>query len=201
MAFIPQHILDEMGFKFIGENVKVSDKCSIYNAANIEIGDNSRIDDFCILSAGPGGIKIGRYVHIACFCSLLGSERIELKDFSGLSSRVAVYSSSDDYSGNVMTNPCVPIEFTNVINGRVVLEKHVIIGVGSVILPNVTIGFGAAIGALSLVTKSIDELTIAIGVPAKFVKRRKEGFKEKEVALESALSIKTDVNVSNKVAE
>ena len=172
MAFLSQDALVEIGFKFIGKNVKISDKCSIYNAANIEIGDNTRIDDFCILSAGSAGIKIGRYVHIACYCSLLGDQIIEIKDFAGLSSRVAIYSSSDDYSGRAMTNPCVPEMFTNRIDGKVVLEKHVIVGVGSVILPNVTIGFGAAIGDLSLVSKSIPEMTISIGVPAKFIKKR-----------------------------
>lgn len=185
MAFLSQGALIEIGFKFIGKNVKISDKCSIYNATNIEIGDYTRIDDFCILSAGSGGIRIGRYVHIACYCSLLGDQMIEIKDFAGLSSRVAIYSSSDDYSGSAMTNPCVPEIFTNKIHGKVVLEKHVIVGVGSVILPNVTIGFGAAIGVLSLVSKSIPEMTISIGVPAKFIKNRKNGFIEKEIELEN----------------
>ena len=183
MAFLTEDALLNLGLKFIGINVKISDKCSIYNAANIEIGDYSRVDDFSILSAGMGGIKIGRYVHIASFCSLQGHESIELQDYSGLSSRVAIYSSSDDYSGNFMTNPCIPTEFTNVLHGRVLLEKHVIIGVGCAILPNVCIGFGAAVGALSLISKNIEKLSIVIGVPARFVKKRKIGFIEKEEEL------------------
>ncbi len=39
---------------------------------------------------GRDGIALGRYVHIACNCSRIGDARIELDDFSGLSSRVAV---------------------------------------------------------------------------------------------------------------
>lgn len=90
-----------------------------------------------------------------------------MEDFSGLSSRVAVYSSSDDYSGNALTNPCVPKEFTNVDSGQVHLRKHAIIGVNSCILPNTTVGLGAAVGAFSLVSRDIEDHMIAVGVPAK----------------------------------
>jgi galactoside O-acetyltransferase len=172
MGYLTNEQLLNMGFKKLGENVKISDKASIYGAKNIEIGDFSRIDDFCILSSGDFGIKIGKYVHIAVYCSLIGKEKIELEDFSGLSSKVAIYSSSDDYSGNFLTNPCVDDRFTNVDHRPVKLEKHVIIGVGSTILPGVTIGKGSAIGAYSLVSKNIPESVIAVGVPAKEVKKR-----------------------------
>ena len=70
MSFLKQNELDDLGFKFLGKNVLISDKCSLYNTKNISIGDNTRIDDFCILSAGENGIEIGRYVHIACFSPL-----------------------------------------------------------------------------------------------------------------------------------
>lgn len=173
MPFLSQTQLDSYEFKFLGKNVKISDKASIYGANRISIGDESRIDDFCILSAGQEGIEIGCYVHIAAYCSLIGNSKIKLDDFSGLSSKVAIYSSSDDYSGSFMTNPCVPEEFKNVIHGPVHLGKHVIIGVGSAILPAVTIQAGAAVGAFSLVTKSIPASTIASGVPAKPIKARK----------------------------
>ena len=59
MSFLSKKELNDLGFKSLGENVLISDKCSIYNAKNISIGDNTRIDDFAILSAGDGGIEIG----------------------------------------------------------------------------------------------------------------------------------------------
>lgn len=180
MAFLNQEQLDVVGFKSIGENVLISNKVSIYNPKNIVIGSNVRIDDFCILSAGEGGIILGNYVHLACYCSLIGQGSIILKDFSGISSRVSLYSSNDDYSGEFLTNPCVPSEYTNVKSGDVTLEKHVIIGSGSIVLPNVTVGYGTAIGALSLVTKSCSEKSIYIGNPLKRLKARKVGFEELE---------------------
>ena len=174
MGFLSNAELKLVGFKKLGENVKVSNKATIYGAENISIGNNSRIDDFCILSAGKNQIIVEDYVHIAPFCSLIGEDLIWLKSFSGLSSRVAIYSSSDDYTGHFMTNPTVPKMYTNVENGKVILNKHVIIGVGSAILPNVTIGIGTAVAAFSLVSRDLDEFIIAAGVPAKRIKERSD---------------------------
>lgn len=183
MAFYSQSDLKKIGFKKIGENVLISDKASIYGAKNISLGDNVRIDDFCIISAGEGGIKIGNYVHIACYASIIGKEEVILGDFSGISAKVSVYSSSDDYSGAYLTNPMVPEEFTNVISKPVLLREHVIVGANSVILPGVSLGVGVAVGALSLVTKSFDDFVIIAGSPAKVIKPRKKNI----IALEHKL--------------
>ena len=52
MAYLDEIQLKEMGFKSVGENVKISDKASFYGCDNISIGNNVRIDDFCVFSAG-----------------------------------------------------------------------------------------------------------------------------------------------------
>lgn len=174
MAFLNQDELLCLGFNQLGKNVLISDKATIYNAKNISIGSNVRIDDFCILSAGEDGIEIGNFVHIACYVSLIGMGKITLEDYVGISSKVAVYSSSDDYTGRFMTNPTVPNEFKKIDNRSVIFKKYSIIGAGSVILPGVVIGEGSAIGALSLVTKKIPEWGVYLGTPVKFIKERKK---------------------------
>ncbi|QOY93622.1 acyltransferase [Massilia sp. UMI-21] len=180
MAMLSRAALEAMGFAALGQNVMISDRVSIYNAGRVSIGNNVRIDDFCVLSAGKGGISIGDYVHIAAFCSLVGAGAIRLSSFCGLSSRVSIYSSSDDYSGATLTNPTVPSQYTGVRSEDVTLEKHVIVGCGSVILPGVTISEGAAIGALSLVQKNCEPFSIYSGVPAKLMKARKQDLLELE---------------------
>lgn len=185
MAFLNEDQLKALHFKSLGKNVKLSDKASIYGAERIEIGDNTRIDDFCILSAGEGGIKIGRHVHVACYVSLIGKGKVELKDFSGLSSRVAVYSSSDDYSGEWMTNPTVPENLTCVQSGPVIIGKHVVVGTGSCILPNVEIGDGSAVAALSLVQKSFGASVLIGGIPARVIKARESRLFDLEKELSS----------------
>lgn len=173
MSFLNKKELNDLGFKSLGENVLISDKCSIYNAKNISIGDNTRIDDFAILSAGEGGIEIGKYVHIACFATIIGKGKVIMKDYSGLSSKVSIYSSSDNYNGEFMTNPCLPENLTNTIHKDVTIGKHVVVGSGSVVLPGVILDDGCAVGAMSLVNKSVEGQFIIAGVPAKPIKPRK----------------------------
>lgn len=186
MAMLSREVVEKMGFASLGENVQISDRASFYNISKISLGNNARIDDFCVLAAGNGGIKIGEYVHIAVGCSLIGAGEITLSDFSGLSSRVSIYSSSDDYSGNFMTNPTVPNQYTNVKHADVFLGKHVIIGSGSVILPGITLEEGAAVGALSLVTKKCEAFGIYVGNPARRIKERQRGLLELEKAFLSS---------------
>lgn len=185
MSFYTKKELHGLGFKYLGSNVLISKKASLYGIDRISIDDNARIDDFVIISAGEGGVEIGRNVHIACFCSLIGQAKITLHDYAGVSSRVSIYSSSDDYSGNYLTNPTVPSEYTNVDSREVVVGKHGIVGAGSVILPGVTLQEGVAIGALSLVLKSCEAWSIYSGTPAKKIKARKDNCLNLESQYES----------------
>lgn len=173
MSILSTEQISTMGFKTVGTNIAISDKASFYNPGNISIGSNVRIDDYCVLSAGLGGIEIGNNIHIAVFSALIGAGKIQLSDFSNISSRVSIYSSNDDYSGEFLTNPTVPREFTGVKSADVFIGRHVIVGSGSVILPGVRLEEGVAIGALSLISKSCATFGIYVGNPAKCIKERK----------------------------
>ena len=164
--------LKELGFKNIGENVFISRKASIYGADDIELGSNVRIDDFCILS---GKIRLGNYIHVAAYSSLCGGKKgIALEDFVNLSRKVEVFAVSDDFSGASMTNPMVPDDYKHLLEAKVILKKHVLVGTGSVILPGVILEEGSVVGALSLVKNSTSSWSINAGVPAKKIKDRKK---------------------------
>jgi len=180
MSIYTRDELVAFGFADLGSNVNISRKASLYGVERISIGNNVRIDDFCVISAGKGGIKIGNYIHIAVYSSIIGAGNITLEDYCNISSRVAIYISNDDYSGEYMTNPMVPNEYTRVENAPVKISKHVIIGSGSVVLPGVTIGRGSAVGALSLVRNSLDSWGVFVGQPVKFIKTRKKNLENKE---------------------
>jgi galactoside O-acetyltransferase len=177
---LERHELLGMGFASVGQNVQIDRSVRFFGAEHIHISDHVRIDPYCIFSAGSAGIVIGRYIHIAPYCSLIGRGRIELVDFSNLSGRVSIYSSSDDFSGGAMTNPTIPPEFTNVRSSPVILERHTIVGAGSVILPGVSIGLAAAIGSLTLIRKDVPEFAIMSGNPARQIGRRSESILERE---------------------
>lgn len=182
-SYFSNEELSTLGLKSYGNNVQISRFTRIYGPENIEIGNNVRIDDFCFLS---GKIILGNYIHIAPFSELIGGkEGIELDDFSGLSSRVTLYAASDDYSGNFMTNPTIPDKYLNVMNKKIKLGKHVIIGAASLVLPGVIINEGTAIGACSLVNKSCKEWSIYKGIPAKYAKERSKELLKLEKEMET----------------
>lgn len=171
-SFYSHKELKKIGIKSYGDNVFISKKASIYNPDRLIIGNNVRIDDFCILT---GHIKIGSYVHISAYCGLYGKNSIKINDFSGTSPRTTILSATDDFGGEYLIGPMVPKELTNVMGGPVILEKYVQIGAGCVIFPNVTLNEGVVVGAMSLINKSIiDEWVIYAGIPAKFLKYREK---------------------------
>jgi acetyltransferase-like isoleucine patch superfamily enzyme len=178
MAFLSEEELNSMNFKYLGKNVKISDKASIYNPELIEIGDHSRIDDFCVIS---GKVSLGRNVHIAVHCNVAGGEKgVRMDDFSGLAYGCHVFSQSDDYSGATLTNPTVAAKYKNETKLPVHLKRHVIVGACSVILPGVVVEEGTSVGAMSMITKSTDSWSIYFGIPAKKIKARKKDLLELE---------------------
>lgn len=171
-SFYTETELRNLGLKKYGKNVLISKKASLYSVGQIELGNDVRIDDFCILS---GIINIGNYVHIAAYSALYGSDvGIVIKDFANISSRVSIYSISDDYSGNTMTNPMIPDEYKNLEKGRVTIEKHVIIGSTSVVLPNVTLAEGSAFGSFSFINADSEPWSVNAGIPAQKIKTREK---------------------------
>lgn len=177
-SFYSKEELKKIGFKKIGDDVFISRKASIYGADKILIGNNVRIDDFCILS---GKIEIGNFVHIAAFSALYGGDKgIFIGDFANLSSRVSVYSISDDYSGESLTNPMIPDEYKNVLSMPVYIRKHVIIGSTSVVLPGVELREGSSFGAFSFINHSSDEWSINAGIPFKKVSERSKKLLKQE---------------------
>jgi acetyltransferase-like isoleucine patch superfamily enzyme len=178
MSYYTSKELKMMGFKWLGKNVKISTKASVYDCGQIEVGDNSRIDDFCVIS---GKISMGKNVHIAPYCLLAGGEKgIVLEDFSGLAYKVQVFTQSDDYSGKSMTNPTVPAEYKNEVKKEVVIKRHVIVGAGSMILPGVVLDEGTAVGAMSLVRKNTTAWSVYLGNPARKLKNRSQDLLELE---------------------
>lgn len=177
-SYYTREELEKIGFKQLGEDVKISRYTCIYGAEHISIGNHVRIDDFCRLS---GKIQIGNYVHISVYDALFGgSEGIRIDDFANLSSRVSVYAQSDDYSGEELTNSTIPNDYKKIISKSVRIERHVILGASCVVLPGVTLAEGTACGAMTLVNKSTEPWSICIGIPIRKLKDRKKELLDKE---------------------
>ena len=179
--------VERIGFASVGRNVRISPDARFYGAARIRIGNHVRIDDFSVISAGDGGIDIGDFVHIAVYCSVIGRANVTLEDFSGLSSRVSIYTSNDDYSGSALTNPTIPDMYRRVKHGPVHLGKHVIVGSGSIILPGVALAEGVAVAAMSVIRRDCEAFGVYAGNPAKKLKNRRRDLLALEEKLMDAL--------------
>jgi len=165
--------LHQVGFKAIGTNVTINQTVLIAgNPTNISLASNVKIDAYTILHV-TGPLEIGNYVHIGDHCFIGAGNGVRFDDFSGVSQGVRIYSGTDDFSGEYMTNPTVPRHLLGNMKAPVYLGKHVAIGSGSIVLPGVNLHEGVAITALSLVNRSMPEWTICAGIPARPVSARK----------------------------
>lgn len=174
-SFYSQEELSQLGLKSYGKNVLISRNAQFYSPEKISIGNNVRIDDFCILS---GNIILGDCIHISAYSALYGANGIEFEDYSGCSSRTTIYSAMDDFSGDYLIGPMHSAESTNVVGGKVTIGKYVQLGAHCLVFPSVTIHEGAVVGALSLITKDIPSWEIHVGIPARKLKDRKKGLIE-----------------------
>jgi dTDP-4-amino-4,6-dideoxy-D-glucose acyltransferase len=193
--FLSAAEIKELGFRHVGEGVRISRRAVFFAPERISIGRETRIDAFCAISAGPGGLTIGRNVHLSAHNVVVGQARVDIGDFCTVSVRCSIFSSNDDYTGAAMANPTVPDSYRLAVDAPVRLEDHVIIGAGSVVLCGVTIGQSAAIGALSLVKQDVPAFAIMAGSPARVVGERHRGHLE---ACRRFLSLQADAaNISS----
>lgn len=169
-SFYTQEELQNLGFHSIGKNVLVSRKSSIYNAKNISIGNNVRIDDFVVLS---GHITIKSYVHISTGSVLMSREEgIFLEDFSSVSLHCKILGASDDFLGNSLVGPCVPLKYRDITSKTIRLEKYSLLGCGSTILPGGNLAEGVSVGASSLIMRQTKAWGVYFGIPAKRIAQR-----------------------------
>lgn len=134
--------------KSCDDNVSVHDSVFFKYTDKISFGKNISIHPLCYID-GQGNITIGDNVSIAHNVSMLSFEH----DFS-------------DVNKPIKDAPCIPQE--------IIIEDDVWVGAGVRVLGGVRIGTGSVIGAGAVVTKDIPPYSIAVGVPAKVVSKRKE---------------------------
>jgi galactoside O-acetyltransferase len=169
----------EYKFRKIGTNVQIGRNVYFRYPGDVEIGDNVIIDEFSYFTTAA---RIGSHVHIAPHCSIIGgrASTFVMEDFATLAAGGRVVCGSDSYLGDGMVNTTIPPEYrASVEITTVTIGKHAAVGTGCVIHPGVTIGEGAAVGSMSLVTKDLDPWGVYIGVPARWVRER-----QREIILE-----------------
>lgn len=132
-------------FQRAGRNVDIADSVMFSGYKSISGGDNFGFGKGCRVYAG-GGITIGSHVMIAPYVTLITSNH------RYTTQRIA----EDSYD-----------EFK-----PIVIRDDVWIGERAMILPGVTIGRGAIVGAGAVVSRNVPEFAVVVGNPAQVVKYR-----------------------------
>ena len=177
-----EYDLRNMGFASVGRNVKVSKNNTIIGLDKIYIGSNVRIDAYCTIVTGKEKINIGSYVHIACDVHISGTYGFKTDDFTFIAAGSKIYTGTDDYVGPYFVNPTLPDKYLNMITGSVHFKRYSGLGCNCVVLPGVTLGEGAVMGAGSLTSKDLPAWGVYTGVPAKLFKERQPADPYGEIA-------------------
>lgn len=148
-------------------SVQIDGPITVIGTADIEIGPRSRISrDVELGTEKTGKVKIGESVRINRGTTLFAYKGIVIGDHTLIGEFVSIR----DANHGIAPDKLVRSQAHQ--SKAITIGRDVWIGRGSVILPGVTIGDGAIIGANSVVTKSIKAGTIAVGTPAIPVRNR-----------------------------
>ena len=119
------------------------------------------------------GAKVGKdcFIGYEVWVDMTNTHLIEMEDHVHIANRCLLLCHQRDLSDYHVGDDYAKLSYNK---SKIVLKKGCLIGMNSMIMPGVTIGEGAIVGAGSLVTKDIPAWTIATGRPAKVVKEISE---------------------------
>lgn len=166
-------------FKSVGKNCSIRPFLNITNPQNISLGNNVSMGIFCWVDTNISinkhpKLTIGNRVHIGAYAIIIAADEIEIGNNIVMSERVIILDHIHDYSD--VRKPVIdqPI----VMKGKIVIEDECFIGINTVIMGGVHIGKHAVIGANAVVTHDVPPYCVAVGFPAKVIK--KYDFKKKQ---------------------
>jgi len=148
-------------------SVQCDGRVHVSGTAKIKLGKRCRLGmEVELRTVEAGRIHIGEDTRLNRGCTLTSYAQIRIDDFTIIGEFVSIRDANHGLKrGEPMRyqpHTCKPI----------LVGRDVWIGRGSCILPGVTIGEGAVIGANSVVTRDVPDFAIAAGAPAKVIKMR-----------------------------
>ena len=128
------------------------------------LGTHSTIEEYTIVDNGVGDVLIGDYTRIGLRSTIIGP--VQIGNHVILAQNITISGLNHHYE-----NPQLPIHQQGVATAAIRIEDNSWIGANSVITAGVQIGKHVVVGAGSVVTKNIPDYSIAVGNPAKVIKK------------------------------
>jgi len=164
-------LADRIGYRSLAKSAQLYAPLIVLQPSQVEIGEHTRIDSFVKIEGGMS-VKIGRYVHISSFVHLnIGGGWLEIGDYVAITSGARILSGSNTRAGISMSS-AAPQQLQIVERGKTVIGKYAFVGSGATVLPGVSLGVGAVLGAGGVATHSIPDGEIWMGIPARKVSER-----------------------------
>lgn len=155
-------------FGAFGKNIVIEEQALFFHPESLYIEDNVYIGHHSILHGYHNNkMVIGMGTWIGPLCYFHSAGGITIGKQVGIGPGVKIITSQHD-----IHNRTIPIIQNKIITQPVTIEDGCDIGIGAIILPGVSIGKGVQIGAGAVVTEDIPSYAVAVGVPAKVIKRR-----------------------------
>jgi len=140
----------------------------VFHPENIELGENVYVGHQTILKGYyKNRMTIGSETWIGQQCFLHSAGGLHIGARVGIGPGVRIITSAHEEAGRA-----TPILFSPVRFAEVRIEDDADLGAGCIVLPGVTIGRGAQIGAGAVVTTDIPAYTVAVGTPARVIRDR-----------------------------
>jgi acetyltransferase-like isoleucine patch superfamily enzyme len=170
-AYISPRAIVKRGQKInLGANVVVERGAKLWvdtEGSYIAIGDDSYLSSFCVLNTFDGWIKIGENCTVNSYAILYGHGGLQIGNGVRIAPQVMLMPMNHLYK-----DPHIPIRKQGIKAQGLKIEDDVWFGAGAIVLDGVTIGRGAVIGAGAVVSKDIPPYSVAVGVPARVIKKR-----------------------------
>ena len=186
----------------MGKNVKIGCGVKMLNPRYISLGDGVVIDDHCVLMArsekgitldehatlkygvyldtenAEGYITIGKRAYIGTGCCLHAHKGLEIGDESLLAQNITITPYSHKFE-----DPLKTIISQGGFSRKVSIGRDCYLGMNVSVLWSADIGDGSVIGSGSVVVNPIPPYSIAVGVPAKVIRKRGKDLPAKHAKL------------------
>ncbi len=149
-----------------GEGVRLYPLCKLARPEVIELDDYCRVRDFVFMWGGMG-IRIGKYTDMQPHVVIWGGGETIIGDYVSVAVGTVILSAVYSHTEGLRMVDGLPEGTTHALYGRIVIENDVYVGANSTLMPNITIGEGAIIGAGSFVNKDLEPWGIYVGSPAR----------------------------------
>lgn len=157
--------------KTVGEGVRLMPMAKIANAHEVEIGDSCRVCDFVFIWGGRG-VRIGKHCDIQPHVVVWGGGTLEIGDRVSVGPGSVLLTAVYSHEEGLKMVDGLPDGSTRAMYGHLAIGDDVYIGANCTLMPDITIGHGAVLGAGSFVNRDCASGGIYAGSPAKKIDER-----------------------------